>query len=142
MRAEITDLPARSEESDISEERIRRFVTGQRSSGYHGLYFRLDERVELGVAVDTRLFFGVRSNDDGWIREFQSRAAAFRDWERWKDWHAYQYPSTYLDLKKTSREQLELLVNEESRRTHVEEVVSGTRALWNRLKEEGLVETG
>ena len=35
LRTEIADLPTKSEESDLSEGRIRRFVTGQRSYNFH-----------------------------------------------------------------------------------------------------------
>ncbi|MCY4005033.1 MAG: PD-(D/E)XK nuclease family protein [Rhodospirillales bacterium] len=142
LRAGITDLPAQSKESDISEERIRQFVTKQRSYGGHGLYFGFEQHAKLGVEVDDSIFFGVRCDDEQWSREFRSRAAAFSDWPSWKHWPLYRYPLHKPSLKYTSREQLELLVNEESRRHYVEEVVTGTSALWNRLKEEGLVETG
>jgi len=142
LRAEIADLPAQSTESDISEERIRRFVTERRSSGYHGLYFGLDEDAELCVAVDIHIFFGVRSENPQWSERLRSLAAAPSGWKSEEGWPRYRYAPTDLNLKNTSRKQLELLVNEESRRTYVKEVVTGTRALWNGLKEADPVETG
>ena len=130
LRAEIADLPARSKESDISEERIRRFVTYQRGYGYHGLYFRLDEHAVLGVEVDnSSIFFGVRCEDEQWSREFRSLAATLSGWESEKDWPLWRFPETDLNLKNTPREQLELLVNEEARRDYVEEIVTGTSAM-------------
>ena len=51
LEAKIPDLPELSEESDISPDRVRRFVMGQRNSEHHGLYSKLDSahRAFLGV---------------------------------------------------------------------------------------------
>ena len=142
LRAEITDLPAQSKESDISEGRIRRFVTGQRNYNLHGLYFGLDKHAKLCVEVEDYIFFGVRCENVRRSREFRSLSASLRGWESGEGWPLFRYPPTDLNLKNTSREQLALLVNEESRRNYVGEVVSGTSVLWNRLKETDLVEAG
>ena len=139
--AEIADLPAQSKESDISEGRIRRFVTGQRSYNLHGLYFGLDKHAKLCVEVEDYIFFGVRCENVRRSKEFRSLAASLSGWEGGEGWPLFRYPPTDLNLKNTSREQLALLVNEESRRAYVGEVVSGASALWNKLKETGLVET-
>ena len=142
LRAEIADLPAQSEESNISEDRIRRFVTYQRNYGYHGLYFGFDGPAELGVEVWDRIYFGVRCEDVQWSEKFRSPAATSSGWKSDEKWPRYRYPPIDLNLKNPSRAQLELLVDERSRRAYVEEVVTGTRSLWNQLKEEGLVGTG
>ena len=52
------------------------------------------------------------------------------------------YPPTDLNLKYPSREDLSLLVNDDSRQDHVGEVVSGVSELWTQLRETGLIETG
>ena len=142
LRTEIVDLPTKSEESDLSEGRIRRFVTGQRSYNFHGLYFELDKHARLCIEVEDYIFFGVRCDNVRRSREFRSLAASFSGWESGKGWPLFRYPPTDLNLKYTSREQLALLVNEESRRAYVAEVVCGVSALWNRLKESGLVDAG
>ena len=108
----------------------------------HGLYFGLDKHVKLCVEVEDYIFFGVRCASVQRSREFRSLAASLSGWESGDGWPLFQYPPTDLNLKHTSREQLSLLVNEESRGTYVGEVVSGASALWNKLKESGLVETG
>lgn len=142
LGTEIADLPAKSEESDISENRIRRFVTGQRGYNLHGLYFGLDKHARLCVEVEDYIFFGVRCENVRRSREFRSLSASLSGWESGDGWPLFRYPPTGLNLKSTSREQLALLVNEESRRAYVDEVVLGTRALWNQLKEADVVETG
>ena len=142
LRTEIPDLTAKSKESDISEGRIRRFVTGQRSYNLHGLYFGLKKHAKLCVEVEDYIFFGVRCEKAPRRKEFQSLAASLSGWESNDGWPLFRYPPTDLNLKHTSREQFALLVNEESRRAYVGEVVFGVSALWNKLKESGLVETG
>ena len=136
--AEIADLPAKSEESDISDGRIRRFVTGQRSYNLHGLYFELDKHAKLCVEVEDYIFFGVRCENVRRSRELRSLAASFHGWESGDGWPLFRYPPTDLNLKYTSREQLALLANEESRRGYAGEVVTGVSALWTKLKESGL----
>ena len=142
LRAEIADLPTQSKESDISAGLIRRCVTGPRRYKFHGLYFGLGKHATLCVEEWDRIFFGVRCEDPQWSKKFRSLAASLGGWESEHPWPMYRYPPTGLNLKNTSREQLELLVNGELRRAYVGEVVSGTRELWNQLKDAGLVETG
>lgn len=145
LRAEIAELPAQSKESDVSEGRIRQFVTRQQKYNGHGLYFELDKHAKLCVEVENYIFFGVHCENMQRSRKFRSLASTLSGWKSDERWPMWQYPQTDLNLKHTSREQLELLINEGSRRAYVEEVVSGTRALWNlwnQLMEGGLVETG
>ena len=119
LRTEIPDLPAKSKESDISEGRIRRFATGQRSYNFHGLYFGLDKHAKLCVEVEDYIFFGVRCVKAPRRQEFQSLAASLIGWESNDGWPLFRYPPTDLNLKHTSREQLALLVKEDSRRAYV-----------------------
>ena len=60
LKAEIPDLPVKSDDSDINEVRIRRFVTYKRSYNWHGLYYRLDDHAKLCVEVEDYIYFGVR----------------------------------------------------------------------------------
>ena len=136
------DLPAKSEDSDISEERIRKFVTWQRNYNYHGLYFELEKDVQLRVEVEYYIFFGVKCENDQWRGKLNSHAKIFNGWESSDGWPLYRYPPTGLNLKKPSREELELLVDEKWKRAYVREVVSGVSELWNQLKETGLIRTG
>ena len=142
LRRKIADLPVKSQESDISEGRIRRFVTGQRSYNLHGLCFGLDKHARLCVEVEDYIFFGVRCEKVQRSKDFRSLSASLGGWESGDGWPLFRYPPTDLNLKHTSREQLALLVNEESRGAYVREVVSGVSSLWTKLKESGMVETG
>ena len=99
LGTEIADLPAKSKESNISEARIRRFVTGQRSYNLHGLYFGLDKHVKLCVEVEDYIFFGVRCASVQRSREFRSLAASLSGWESGDGWPLFQYPPTDLNLK-------------------------------------------
>ena len=63
LQEEIPDLPVKSDDSDITEMRIRRFVTGQRKYNWHGLYFRLDDNAKLCVEVEDYIYFGVYCKD-------------------------------------------------------------------------------
>ena len=57
--AYIADLAAQYKESDIREERIRRFVTGHRSYNLHGLYFALNKHASLCIEVEGYIFYFV-----------------------------------------------------------------------------------
>ena len=59
LQAQMPDLPAKSDDSDVSEARIRRFVTGQRNYKWHGLYYKLDANAMLGIEVEDSIGFGV-----------------------------------------------------------------------------------
>ena len=141
LSTETDDLPAKLEKSDISERRIRRFVTGKRNFNFHGLYFGLDRHAKLCVEVENCIYFGIRCKNRRRSEEFQSLAASLDGWYSDDGWPLYRYPPTDLNLKHTSREGLALLVNEGARQAYVGEVVSGVSALWSELKKAGLVET-
>ena len=62
LKDEIPALPAKDEKlSDISEERIKRFVTSQKKYYGHGLHYGdTAEGTWLGVEVEDCIFFGAR----------------------------------------------------------------------------------
>ena len=61
LKNEISDPPPKDEKSDISEARIKRFVTAQRQYNWHGLYYGDEtEEARLGVEVEDYIFFGVK----------------------------------------------------------------------------------
>ena len=140
LQAQVSDLPAKSDDSDISETRIRRFVTGQRSYNYHGLYYKLDANAMIGIEVEDYIFFGVHCEKGPNKEKYREVGANLQGWDSSDDWPLYRYPPTDLNLKRTPREQLALLANEEARQDYVEEVVSGVSDLWRRLKECGLAQ--
>ena len=134
LRNRISDLPEKADGWDISEARIRRFVTGQRKYNWHGLYYRLDDDAILCVEVEDYIFFGVYCEGKAGFKKYRSVAQRLGGWESNSKWPMFRYPPTDLNLKHTPREQLGLLGDENSRHTYVEEVVSGVCDLWNGLK--------
>ena len=139
LHAEQPDLPVNSEDSDISEARIRRFVTYGKNYKWHGLYFALDETANIGVEVDNYIFFGVSCGEGPSKEKYSKYAANLKGWHSTDQWPLFRYPPTDLNLKHTPREQLALLAAEQSRQDYVAEVVSGVSALWTGIKESGLV---
>ena len=139
LKAQLPDLPAKSDDSDISETRIKRFVTYQRKYSLHGLYYKLDTNAKLGVEVDDCIYFGVSCKEGPSKEKYEELTASLQGWQSDDGWPLYRDPPTELNLKHTPREQLALLANEKSRQDYVAEVVSGVSTLWERLKEFGLV---
>ena len=140
LRKEVPELTV-SSESDISEARIRRFVTYRRNYGSHGLYFALDESVFLGVEVDDSdsIGFGIRCGEGSSRGKYSEYAGNLEGWHSSDEWPLYRYPPTDLNLKHTLREQFGLLVSEPSRQAYVAQVVRGVGELWKGLERSGLV---
>ena len=141
LREEISDLPEKSEVSDISEERIRRFVTYQRSYRVHGLYFGFGRYAKLGVEVGDSIFFGVKcwqkesEDEHNKLREELEKALKGGRSEEWWPWMQDAPP---LNLKYPNRKDLELLANEKKRQEYAAEVASGVGEVWEKIKKAGL----
>lgn len=138
LHRELPHLPTKDDDSDISEDRIRRFVTYQRNYNWHGLYYPLRNEGTLCVEVENYIYFGVSC--EGWKnkRKYRELAENLQGWLGNDGYPLFRYPPTELNLKHTSREQLALLANESARRAYVEEVVAGVASLWKAIKEAGL----
>ena len=139
IRKEIPSLSVSPEYSDISEARIRKFVTYQRSYGNHGLYFALDESVLLSVEVGDSIYFGVWCGEESSKEEYSEYAANQEGWYSDDEWPMYRFPPSRLNLKHTPRKQLDRLVREPLRQAYVAEVVRGVSELWKGLQKSGLV---
>ena len=139
LQALVPGLPAKSNESEISEARIRRFVTGYRSYGGHGLYYDLDDNARLGVETGDYIFFGIKCKEGASNESYRRLRENLRGWESNADWALYRYPPSDLNLKHTTRKQLALLANEESRQNYVTEIVSGVSTLWREIVKRGLL---
>ena len=140
LREEIPDLPDKSEDSDITEDRIRDFVKKKSNYNHHGLYFGLDQHATLHVAVDNRIYFGVYCEHGPTRKRYANLGASSAGWESNDEFPLYRFPSIDLDLKHTGREQLALLASEEARQGYVADVVSGVSELWKGIKEHGLLQ--
>ena len=104
LRKKIPDLPDKSEDSDITEDRIRRFVTNQTYYNYHGLYFQLDQHATLKVDVEDWIYFGVHCKHGPTRRRYADLGASFSGWERSdNEFPLYRYPSIDLNLKRTGQ---------------------------------------
>ena len=140
LREKIPDLPDKSEVSDITKARIRRFVTSREKCNYHGLYFRLDQHARLDVAVENLIYFGVYCTHGKTRKRYADLRASFSDWKSSDECPLYRYPSIDLNLKHTSREHLVLLASKEARQGYVADVVSGVSELWKGIKEHNLLQ--
>ncbi len=140
LEAEIPDLPAKADDSDITEDRVRRFVTYQRNYNWHGLYYRLGDDATLCIEVENYIYYGVCCQKEPNKSKFQVLAGDFQGWLGNDLYPLYRYPQTDLNLKHTSRDQLALLANPSERHNFVGEVVSGVSALWQSIREAGLVQ--
>ena len=141
LEAKIPDLPEESEESDITPDRVRRFVTGQRNYRHHGQYYKLGvaRRAFLGVEVADSIYFGVYCEREE--KEYEELKKALEkcsggESNNWWPW--WGEPPTPLNLKHPTRENLKLLADKERRKKYAEEVVSGVSEVWERLKEANL----
>ena len=139
IQVQIPDVSDKSDESNISEKRIRRFVTYQRNYNWHGLYYELDANAMLGIEVEDCIFFGVHCKKGPNKEKYREIAASLQGCDSGNEWPLFRYPTIDLNLKRTPREQLALLANDEVRQDYVAEVVSGVSALWEEIKKQGLV---
>ena len=132
------DLPNKSEDSDITEERIRRFVEYRRNYAYHGLYYSLGKKSMLSVEVENYIYFGLSCHIDESPDEYRQITDNFQDGRRSKGWPWFEYPQTDLNLNSPTREHLDILVDVAKRQKYVDEVVSGVSDVWKRIREAGL----
>ena len=142
LKAEISGLPAKDEgESDISEERIRRFVKDSRNYQYHGLNYTLSNTASLGVIVENTIYLCVGCNKENDEDEYNALMEACKDISgskptQWCPW--WQYADSDLNLKHPTRETLEFLSNKKKRQEYVAEIARGLNKVWDAVKNAGL----
>ena len=134
LRAEIPGLPDRSDESDITKERIRKFVTARQNYGGHGLYFDLNHAT-LCVEVYQHIFFGVYCTKRKVEKDYLKLAKKMGGWDSEDEWPLFRHPSTLVNLKYSTRDHLALLAIDARRQGYVAEVVSGVRTLWDGIRD-------
>ena len=144
LKAEISDLPPKDDElSDTSHKTIKFFVTAQRNWKWaNGLYYSFSKNAALGIETDGKLFFGVRC-----LKEHQDERAALENALQnvsGREWSTGHWPwirwakGANLNLKYPTRENLELLSNDDSRKNYAQEIAQGLRPVWEAVKEAGL----
>ena len=145
LRAEISDLPTKNEEhSDVSYKRIKHFVTAQRNYKSHGLYYSFGNSgaALLGVEVDQCIYFGVCCFKKEYEEEYNKLREALKDViggeldDDYWPWH--KYANGDLNLKNPTRENLELLSNDDGRKNYAQGIAQGVKRVWNTIKENGL----
>ena len=142
LREAIPDLLDLSEEnSDIAEERIRRFVTYQRNYRYHGIRWKFGCHAFLSVEVEDSIYFGVicpkEESKDEYYKLKEALEKALGQSYSNEGWPWFR-EAPDLNLKYPTREHLKLLVNEDKRQEYVEAVVSGVGDVWKSIKDADL----
>ena len=143
LKNEIPGLPSRTQESDISEDRIRQFITWDRNYKHHGLFYPLGVKgAGLGVEVGHNIYFGVYCFKKEYEEEYNRLREALQDVigdspTEWWPW--LKNANKALNLRDlTHRETCEMLLNEEKRREYVAGIASGLKEVWNTIKKNGL----
>lgn len=142
LQEKIPDLPDKDDEqSDISEKRIRRFVTQSRDYQYHGLNYTLSSDVAwLGVTVENTIYFGVACNKENDEDEYNELLKACKDISGNKNtqWHPWwRYDDSGLNLKYPTRENLELLSDKKKRQEYATKIARDLKEVWQIVKDAG-----
>lgn len=141
MEAEIPDLPAKdNKQSDISEKRIRHFVTASRKYQYHGLYYTLSSAASFGVTVENIIYLSVGCNKEDNEEEYNKLKEACKDISgnkntQWNPW--WRYDDSGLNLKYPTRENLELLSDKKKRQEYATKIARDLKEVWQIVKDAG-----
>lgn len=142
LRECVRDLPGKNDKSDISPEKIRNFVVSKQKRVYHGLYYGFTKGASLGVEVEDRICFGVACTKDDHEAEYSKLKAALEGRAPSSDWWPwYQWAPGNLNLRRPTRENLELLADSRARQKFAEGVADGLSNVWNRVRRAGLAES-
>lgn len=139
LKMAIPDLPGKDDDSDTSEDRIKKLVKKLPGGAGHGLRYKLGEGAQLRVETDNYIFFGVYCEDGQSASRYRKRVRDLSGWKSDYDggWPLWRYSPRDLNLKHTTRDQLALLANETERKKFVDEVVSSVSDLWKEIKVSG-----
>ncbi len=141
LKVEIPDLPAEDhKQSDISEKRIRHFVTASRNYRYHGLCYTLSSTALLGVMVENTIYFGVGCNKENDEDEYNALMKACENIsgdrkDQWNPWG--RYDDSGLNLKHPTRENLEFLLDDKKRQEYATKIARDLKEVWKVLKDAG-----
>ena len=140
LNKEIQGLPEKGSDSDISPERIRHFVRGQKNYKHHGLYYPFGNG-GVGVEVGHSIYFGVYCHKGDHENEYNKLKEALKDViggtsTDWWPWH--KYANEDLNLKYPAQETCEMLSNEKKRSEYVKKIADGLKEVWDKIKDAGL----
>ena len=142
LKKVIPALPDKDDEqSDISKERISRFVKDSRNYQYHGLYYTLSSTASLGVIVENTIYLCVGCNQEDHEEEYYALMRACENINgnkpnQWNPW--WQYADSDLNLKHPTRENLEFLLNDKKRQEYATEIARRLKEVWKAVKNAGL----
>lgn len=140
---EELNLPAKDNKlSNTSPEMIKIFVSNAKNPTHRGLYYG-DEVRKAWLCVSfedaNRIFLGVRCHRDNReerneldqiLKAVPGKRSDKNEWWLWWRWDRGE-----LDLKNPTRENLELLSNEETRQKYVQNIAEDLGQVWNVLKD-------
>ena len=140
LREYIPDLPKRTEDSNISDEDIRDFLSRKRGY-YQGLYYHYDgisTGASLAVEVHMHMYFGVRCNKEehedehNRLKNLMKRLDGNKGPVQWWPW--WQLARDDLNLKFPTRTNLELLGDAQARKEYAKGIADGLSRVAKRIK--------
>ena len=138
----IQNLPKKEAQySDITEKRIREFVTWKKNFGYHGLHYEFRGTATLGVEVGrANIYIGVRCHIDNKneyenIKENLKGGKSPEECWPWWEWHPED-----VNLKNPTRKNLELLADDCKRQKYAADIATRASEVWQKLQDAGLVQ--
>ena len=132
--------------SDISENRITKFVREQKNYKYHGLHYGLHYDDEttidtwLSVEVEDSIYFGVICLDKNKKRYHELKKKLNQEDDSGKEddgWPWYKWAGGALDLKNPNPDTLKLLSNEAERKKYAKGIAQDLKPVWEVLKKCG-----
>ena len=149
IKEQMPDFPDKDENlSDISEERVKKYVRGLRDNNIHRLYYRVstedsdsilkEAQVYLGVQFDkSTIYFGVLCDRTEYEREHDTLKNALNGSpNRWFPWS--QYADEDLNFNDPNRKTLKLLSDEDERKKFAKGIADGLKEVWKQMKAAGL----
>ena len=138
LRDKIRNLPKLDkDDSNISEDRIRRFVTWKRNYNRHGLFYNLRGPARFGVEVEDRIYIGVRCPDKSEYKNISNKLKGGHSDDRWP-W--YERAPWGVDLKNLTRDNLMLLANDCERKKYAAHIATRASEVWEMIEKAGLAQ--
>lgn len=147
IKEQIPDFPDKDEDlSDISEERVKKYVRGLRDNNTHRLYYRVNSdsilkeaQVHLVVQFDKstdNIYFGVLCDRTKYEKEHDTLKNALNgSSSRWFPWSQY---ADDLKFNTPDEKTLKLLSDKEERKEFAEGIADGLKEIWEQMEEAGL----
>ena len=129
----------KGKDNEITEARIRKFVTNQ--SGWGGLFYSFRENAWLSVEIEDAFFCGVTvTNNEKFQEEYEfiKKELKFGESSTW--WPARKYVKKELKFRNPTPEVFEMLLNPTNTKNFSCEITEQVRDLWDQIKRADLVQ--